>query len=81
MEYRFSLTPRLVAIGLFAVLALLVLLFALGFQLGQRLGGQPVSPVAPAGAATRMERQAGTAATRLRDAVPAASAPAQKDAP
>lgn len=37
MEYRLSLTPRLVAVGFFAVVALLVLLFALGFQLGQRL--------------------------------------------
>jgi hypothetical protein len=81
MEYRFSLTPRLVAIGLFAVVALLVLLFALGFQLGQRLGGKPASPVVPAAIANRIERHAGAAAASLRDAVPDHSAPVQKDAP
>lgn len=36
MEYRFSLTRRLAALGAFAIVALLVLLFALGFLLGQR---------------------------------------------
>ena len=38
MEYRFSLTPRLAVIGAFACVALLVLLFALGFLLGLRMG-------------------------------------------
>ena len=37
MEYRLSLTPRLLAVGLCAVMALLVLLFALGFQVGQNM--------------------------------------------
>ena len=36
MEYRFSLTRRLAALGAFAIAALLVLLFALGYLLGQR---------------------------------------------
>lgn len=36
MEYRFSLTPRLAVLGLFAALALLVLLFALGVMVGRR---------------------------------------------
>jgi hypothetical protein len=36
MEYRFSLTPRLIALALFSGVALLILLFTLGFQIGQR---------------------------------------------
>jgi len=34
-EYRFSLTPRLVALALFGIVALMVLLFALGYQVGR----------------------------------------------
>lgn len=37
MEYRFSLTPRLIALALFSSVALLILLFTLGFQIGQRM--------------------------------------------
>lgn len=37
MEYRFSLTPRLIALALFFGVALLILLFTLGFQIGQRM--------------------------------------------
>jgi hypothetical protein len=37
MEYRFSLTPRLIALALFSSVALLILLFTLGFQVGQRM--------------------------------------------
>lgn len=37
MEYRLSLTPRLLVVGLCATVALLVLLFALGFQVGERM--------------------------------------------
>jgi len=61
MEYRFSLTPRLAALGVFAVLALLALLFALGFMLGLRVAEQDAAqlraivpmpmPTAPAAAA------------------------------
>jgi hypothetical protein len=53
MEYRFSLTPRLAALGGFACAALLVLLFALGFVLGRRTA-EPISapiPTLPAAAA------------------------------
>jgi hypothetical protein len=46
MEYRFNFTPRLIAFGLCAGLALLVLLFALGFQLGVRMAADPVAPLA-----------------------------------
>lgn len=38
MEYRFSLTPRLIALTLFCGISLLVLLFTLGFQVGQMMG-------------------------------------------
>lgn len=34
MEYRFSLTPRLISLAAFACVALMVLLFALGYQVG-----------------------------------------------
>jgi hypothetical protein len=37
MEIRFSLTPRLVAVGSVTLLALFVLLFLLGLQVGQRM--------------------------------------------
>ncbi|HEX8609706.1 MAG TPA: hypothetical protein VF800_00250 [Telluria sp.] len=67
MEYRLSLTPRLVALGLFASVALLVLLFALGYQLGQGVA----RPQVPAGA----ERQAEAAAAKVRAAVQPKEAP------
>lgn len=37
MEYRFSLTPRLVALGVLSCVTLLVLMFALGYVVGQRM--------------------------------------------
>jgi hypothetical protein len=45
MEYRLSVTARLLAVGLFALVALLILLFALGFQLGQRMAVKPAPPL------------------------------------
>ncbi|NHZ41528.1 hypothetical protein F1609_15370 [Massilia sp. CCM 8693] len=44
MEYRFNFTPRLVALGLFTGVALLVLLFSLGFQLGVRMAAESPAP-------------------------------------
>lgn len=46
MEYRFNFTRRLLAVGLLSCLALLVLLFSLGFQLGMRMADEPAAPVA-----------------------------------
>ena len=43
MEYRFSLTPRLIALAIFSGVALLILLFTLGFQIGQRMA-KPATP-------------------------------------
>ena len=40
MEYRFSLTARLVTLGVFGLVALMVMLFALGYVIGQRLAPQ-----------------------------------------
>ena len=40
-EYKFSLTARLVALGAFGLVALMVLLFALGVVIGQRLAAPP----------------------------------------
>ena len=37
MEYRLSLTPRLIALAIFTLLAMLILLFTLGYQIGQRM--------------------------------------------
>ena len=84
MEYRFSLTPRLVAIGLFSLLALFVLLFLLGMQVGQRT--RPVTEVVPVPSAAEkavagVEKQATDAesAVKKKAEVPAAAiAPAEK---
>ena len=38
MEYRFNMTPRLIGIGLFCLLTLLILLFLLGIQIGKKMG-------------------------------------------
>jgi hypothetical protein len=46
MEYRFNFTRRLLLVGLLSCLALLVLLFSLGFQLGMRMADEPVAPAA-----------------------------------
>ena len=48
MEYRFSLTPRLIALALFSGVALMVLLFALGYQVGQSMVDKPVPGAAAA---------------------------------
>lgn len=47
MEYRFSLTPRLIALSAAGLLALLVLLFSLGYQLGLRMQPNPKALPAP----------------------------------
>lgn len=71
MEYRFSLTPRLVLLGSLGLLTLLGVLFLLGVQMGQLM-------VTPASA-----RSAAPAATTLPAPAPAAvaSTPARTDRP
>lgn len=38
MDYRFNMTPRLIAIAVIGLISLMALLFALGFQLGLQWG-------------------------------------------
>jgi hypothetical protein len=40
MDYRFTMTNRLIALAVISFLLLLSLLFALGFQLGQQWGAE-----------------------------------------
>lgn len=61
MDHHFSLTPRLVWLAGASLLALLVLLFLLGVQMGRRLAPVaepvPAAPVsAPAGVASQPAR-------------------------
>lgn len=63
MEYRFSLTPRLIALTLFCGVSLLVLLFTLGFQVGQLMGG-PKTKATPAAYVADAKAEA-AAATRM----------------
>lgn len=75
MEYRLSLTPRLVAVGFFAVAALLVLLFALGFQLGQGMAGKEAPGVARGHGVARSHAAAALATPPAVAAAPAGAAP------
>jgi len=68
MEYRLSLTPRLLAVGLCATVALLVLLFALGYQVGQNMA--PPQPLRPLAAAAVAAEPGGGAATAAAEPVP-----------
>ncbi|WP_332851538.1 hypothetical protein [Duganella sp. S19_KUP01_CR8] len=56
MEYRFSLTPRLIALAIFSGVALLVLLFALGYQVGLSMAERP-APAVVDNAANRARQQ------------------------
>ena len=66
MEYRFSLTPRLISLAAFALVALMVLLFALGYQVGVSMT-QPAQAVAVAEELQR--RAAAKAASEATQAV------------
>lgn len=91
MEYRFSLTPRLIALAIFSGVALMVLLFALGYQVGQSIErdarqqavthNDSAAPTAVDRLAGNAERQAERqAASRLKAAVPPAVTTVQKAA-
>lgn len=45
MDYKFSLTPRLIALAIFSGIALMVLLFALGYQVGKSGASAPEAGV------------------------------------
>ncbi|MYM98944.1 hypothetical protein, partial [Duganella vulcania] len=56
MEYRFSLTPRLIALAIFSGVAMLVLLFALGYQVGVSMAERPApDPIDNAARHTRQQ--------------------------
>lgn len=91
MEYRFSLTPRLIALAIFSGVALMVLLFALGYQVGQSIerdARQQAVTQNDSAAPTAVDRLAGNAernaerqaASRLKAAVPPAVTTVQKAA-
>ena len=46
MEYRFSMTPRLLVLAVLGLMALFILLFLMGMQVGQRLEQSPRPPKA-----------------------------------
>lgn len=79
MEYRLSLTPRLLAVGLCAVMALLVLLFALGFQVGQNMAPPP--PLIPSVPSVPSLPPLASAAPAAGTASLAAASPATEAAP
>ncbi len=56
MEYKFVLTPRLIALAIFSGLALMVLLFTLGFQIGKSMA--PAQGAGGTSLADRAERRA-----------------------
>lgn len=75
MEYRFSLTPRLVAVGIFSLVALFVLLFLLGMQVGLKTA-RPAEAPAPAAAASAPADPLAAAQKKLADTEAALKAPA-----
>lgn len=77
MEYRFSLTPRLIALAIFSGVALMVLLFALGYQVGQGMTRETRPVAAEASAAGNLADDAERrASSKLRAGVNAAVPPA-----
>ena len=48
MEYRFSVTARLITVGVFGLVALMVLLFALGVAVGNHLASAKPHSLPPA---------------------------------
>lgn len=57
MDYRFNMTPRLIAIAVIGFISLMVLLFALGFQFGQQWGAQEVRQPAALTAPSQLNLQ------------------------
>ncbi|MEY2620035.1 MAG: hypothetical protein RL522_3037 [Pseudomonadota bacterium] len=65
MDYRLSLTPRLLVLGGLALLLMMALLFLLGVQAGRDLGpreGEAATAPIPAAVASRAARVASLAA-------------------
>lgn len=64
MDYRFNMTPRLIAIAIIGFIALMALLFALGFQIGQQWGAEEAT-----------QRNAAAAQNQLRASTPVMASP------
>lgn len=79
MEIRFSMTPRLIGLTFGASLVLLVLVFSLGFMVGQKLktgtGGKPDSS-APAASTAPTGAVSTTLPTVSQTTVPQPNVPA-----
>ena len=78
MEYKFCLTPRLIALAIFSGIALMVLLFALGYQIGRNMAPLPASATPGSmldAAQQRAASQLDTAAAAAAPLVKRASAP------
>lgn len=84
MEYRFSLTPRLIALTLFCGISLLILLFTLGFQVGQMMGGgaqkQKAGPAGYIASAKADAAAAGKTATAIATEMTSAAKPVAETA-
>jgi len=72
MDYRFSITPRLLILAVLSLLALFTLLFLLGIFVGQRLG--PVSTLGQANLPKMTAPPSGALPTALTPS-PAVAAP------
>lgn len=64
MDYRFNMTPRLIAIAIIGFIALMALLFALGFQIGQQWGAEEAT-----------QHNATAAQNQLRSSTPVTASP------
>jgi hypothetical protein len=76
MEYRFCLTPRLIALAIFSGVALMVLLFALGYQVGQHM-----APPAPGAQGSLLGEARKSADAKLDAEAAKLAAPLKKVAP
>ena len=81
MEYRFSLTPRLIALGLFSSVALLILLFTLGYQIGLRMAKPVPAPSAISAYGAEAKERAAALAQQASGKVLEFTASATKPAP
>ncbi len=69
MNYKFSLTPRLISLAIFSAIALMVLLFTLGYQIGKS------SAPAPQVEARLLDQVEQRAQQRMEQRIGAAAAP------
>lgn len=61
MDYRFTMTPRLIAIAVIGFISLMALLFVLGFQLGLQWGADEARQHAAANSPSQLSLPVATA--------------------